>query len=141
MKSPTITRYPGSPKTKLCPLVGNPLHGSSQRPATLFGRLDFQGTYLYQWPFIILSTKPSLKDPPMANSHHPPCGAEAPDACYTMVRILPACCRSRSLRQKPQKLVENVACCWFGNSARPFFEKKCCCCLFFFGGVGGGLFQ
>ena len=54
---------------------------------------------------------------PMASSQHPPCGAEPRDACYTMVRILPACCHSRSLRQKPKKCVGNVACCWFGNSA------------------------
>ena len=33
---------------KLCTLIaGNHSHGSSERPATLFGRLDFQGIYIY----------------------------------------------------------------------------------------------
>ena len=58
------TVYPGSPKTKLCPLVvGNPLHGSSQRPATLFGRLDFQGIYIY-----IVQTTANMITPPKFNS-------------------------------------------------------------------------
>ena len=77
--------------------------------------------------------KAFIEGSPMASIQHPPCGAEPPDACYTMVRILPACCRSRSLRQKAKKSVGNVACCWFGSSAL-FWRNM----LLFFEGV---LFQ
>ena len=45
--------YPGSPKTKLCPLVvGNPLHGSSKRPFFVWSWTSRVYIYIYLFNYI-----------------------------------------------------------------------------------------
>ena len=84
--------------------------------------------YLYQWPFIILSTKLSLKDPPWPAANIPHVAPNHP----TPVIPWSGSCRLAAVLgafdQNPRNLwgTSLVA----GLVTRPFFEKTCCC---FFG--------